>query len=171
MNLMAKSMKELLKNLEDNKQKEKYIDEIEDRENEDSNYIVEFDFVKADPVAHIEFCRISFLLRNRLNPEYSSTINRYCIKFSEFASLLDMKRELQKSIKQLESSPNRNWNTYQSLQASFTQISKLHNTCSNQLLNLEKTLGITPSSSARLFSTQNSNPEDGMEELFLPENY
>ena len=167
MNLMAKSMKSLLKDLEDNKQKEKYIDEI----NEDSNYIVEFDFVKADPIAHREFCRISFLLKNRLNPEYSSTINRYCIKFSEFASLLDMKRELQKSIKQLESSPNRNWNTYQSLQASFTQISKLHNTCSNQLLNLEKTLGITPSSSARLFSTQNNNPEDGMEELFLPENY
>ena len=164
---MAKSMKSLLKDLEDNKQKEKYIDEI----NEDSNYIVEFDFVKADPVAHREFCRISFLLKNRLNPEYSSTINRYCIKFSEFASLLDMKRELQKSIKQLENSPNRNWNVYQSLQASFTQISKLHNTCSNQLLNLEKTLGITPSSSARLFSTQNNNPEDGMEELFLPENY
>ena len=164
---MAKSMKSLLKNLEDNKQKEKYIDEI----NEDSKNIVEFDFVKSDPIAHREFCRISFLLKNRLNPEYSSTINRYCIKFSEFASLLDMKRELQKSIKQLENSPNRNWNTYQSLQASFTQISKLHNTCSNQLLNLEKTLGITPSSSARLFSTQNSNPEDGMEELFLPENY
>ena len=164
---MPKSMKELLKNLEDNKQKEKYIDEI----NEDSKNIVEFDFVKADPIAHREFCRISFLLKNRLNPEYSSTINRYCIKFSEFASLLDMKRELQKSIKQLENSPNRNWNTYQSLQASFTQISKLHNTCSNQLLNLEKTLGITPSSSARLFSTQNSNPEDGLEELFLPENY
>ena len=164
---MAKSMKSLLKDLEDNKQKEKYIDEI----NEDSKNIVEFDFVKADPIAHREFCRISFLLKNRLNPEYSSTINRYCIKFSEFASLLDMKRELQKSIKQLESSPNRNWNTYQSLQASFTQISKLHNTCSNQLLNLEKTLGITPSSSARLFSTQNNNPEDGLEELFLPENY
>lgn len=164
---MAKSMKSLLKDLEENKQKEKYIDEI----NEDSENIVEFDFVKADPIAHREFCRISFLLRNRLNPEYSSTINRYCIKFSEFASLLDMKRELQKSIKQLENSPNRNWNTYQSLQASFTQISKLHNTCSNQLLNLEKTLGITPSSSARLFSTQNNNPEDGMEELFLPENY
>ena len=160
-------MKSLLKDLEDNKQKEKYIDEI----NEDSKNIVEFDFVKSDPIAHREFCRISFLLKNRLNPEYSSTINRYCIKFSEFASLLDMKRELQKSIKQLENSPNRNWNTYQSLQASFTQISKLHNTCSNQLLNLEKTLGITPSSSARLFSTQNSNPEDGMEELFLPENY
>ena len=164
---MAKSMKSLLKDLEDNKQKEKYIDEI----NEDSKNIVEFDFVKADPIAHREFCRISFLLKNRLNPEYSSTINRYCIKFSEFASLLDMKRELQKSIKQLESSPNRNWNTYQSLQASFTQISKLHNTCSNQLLNLEKTLGITPSSSARLFSTQNSNPGDGLEDLFLPENY
>lgn len=164
---MAKSMKSLLKDLEDNKQKEKYIDEI----NEDSKNIVEFDFVKSDPIAHREFCRISFLLKNRLNPEYSSTINRYCIKFSEFASLLDMKRELQKSIKQLENSPNRNWNTYQSLQASFTQISKLHNTCSNQLLNLEKTLGITPSSSARLFSTQNSNPEDGLEELFLPENY
>ena len=164
---MAKSMKSLLKDLEDNKQKEKYIDEI----NEDSKNIVEFDFVKSDPIAHREFCRISFLLKNRLNPEYSSTINRYCIKFSEFASLLDMKRELQKSIKQLESSPNRNWNTYQSLQASFTQISKLHNTCSNQLLNLEKTLGITPSSSARLFSTQNNNPEDGLEELFLPENY
>ena len=164
---MAKSMKSLLKDLEDNKQKEKYIDEI----NEDSKNIVEFDFVKVDPIAHREFCRISFLLKNRLNPEYSSTINRYCIKFSEFASLLDMKRELQKSIKQLESSPNRNWNTYQSLQASFTQISKLHDTCSNQLLNLEKTLGITPSSSARLFSTQNNNPEDGMEELFLPENY
>lgn len=160
-------MKSLLKDLEDNKQKEKYIDEI----NEDSKNIVEFDFVKADPIAHREFCRISFLLKNRLNPEYSSTINRYCIKFSEFASLLDMKRELQKSIKQLENSPNRNWNTYQSLQASFTQISKLHNTCSNQLLNLEKTLGITPSSSARLFSTQNSNLEDGLEELFLPENY
>ena len=164
---MAKSMKSLLKNLEDNKQKEKYIDEI----NEDSKNIVEFDFVKSDPIAHREFCRISFLLKNRLNPEYSSTINRYCIKFSEFASLLDMKRELQKSIKQLENSPNRNWNTYQSLQASFTQISKLHNTCSNQLLNLEKTLGITPSSSARLFSTQNNNPEDGLEDLFLPENY
>ena len=167
MNLMAKSMKSLLKDLEDNKQKEKYIDEI----NEDSKNIVEFDFVKADPIAHREFCRISFLLRNRLNPEYSSTVNRYCIKFSEFASLLDMKRELQKSIKQLENSPNRNWNVYQSLQASFTQISKLHNTCSNQLLNLEKTLGITPSSSARLFSTQNNNPEDGLEDLFLPENY
>lgn len=164
---MPKSMKELLKDLEDNKQKEKYIDET----NEDSENIVEFDFVKADPIAHREFCRISFLLRNRLNPEYSSTINRYCIKFSEFASLLDMKRELQKSIKQLENSPNKNWNTYQSLQASFTQISKLHNTCSNQLLNLEKTLGITPSSSARLFSTQNNNPEDGLEDLFLPDNY
>lgn len=164
---MAKSMKSLLKDLEDNKQKEAYIDEI----NEDSENIVEFDFVKADPIAHREFCRISFLLKNRLNPEYSSTINRYCIKFSEFASLLDMKRELQKSIKQLENSPNRNWNTYQSLQASFTQISKLHNTCSNQLLNLEKTLGITPSSSARLFSTQNNNLEDGLEDLFLPENY
>ena len=164
---MAKSMKSLLKDLEDNKQKEKYIDEI----NEDSKNIVEFDFVKVDPIAHREFCRISFLLKNRLDPTYSSTINRYCIKFSEFASLLDMKRELQKSIKELENSPTRNWNAYQSLQASFREISKLQNTTSNQLLNLEKTLGITPSSSARLFSTQNNNPEDGLKDLFLPENY
>lgn len=164
---MAKSMKTLLKELEENKQKEEYIAE----NNKDSKYIIEFDFVKADPVAHTEFCRISFLLKNRLNPEYSSTVNRYCIKFSEFASLNDMKRELQKSIKELESTPNRNWNAYQSLQASFREISKLQNTCSNQLLNLEKTLGITPSSSARLFSTQNSSPDDGLDELFLPEDY
>lgn len=164
---MARTMKELLENLERNKEREDCIKE----NNKDDKYIVEFDFVKADPIAHQEFCRISFLLKNRLDPTYSSTINRYCIKFSEFASLLDMKRELQKSIKELENSPTRNWNAYQSLQASFREISKLQNTTSNQLLNLEKTLGITPSSSARLFSAQNNKTEDGLEDLFLPDDY
>lgn len=142
------------------------------KEQQESNFtnepIVKFQEVKDDPYANKQFNRILKLFKiiGRNDSLFTNSLNRLCIMYSEEKRLIKLRNSLEETVTEYAASPNKDWNTFQSLNAQLIQTEKLLNTRRNQILQLERCLGLTIDSAMRFTPTKQKENKDTDEDLF-----